>query len=51
MCSISEPLVNVLRLVNSDKIAMGYLYEAMDRAKEIIRSHHVGKGTLGYLDT
>ena len=24
---------------------MGYLYEAMDRAKESIRSYYVGKGT------
>jgi hypothetical protein len=33
VCSVSEPLVKVLRLVDSDKPAMGYLYEAMDRAK------------------
>ena len=26
---------------------MGYLYEAMDRAKESIQSYYVGKGTLG----
>ena len=32
---ISEPLVRVLHLVDGDeKPAMGYLYEAMDRAKE-----------------
>ena len=47
VCSISEPLVKVLRLVDSDKPAMGYLYEAMDRAKESIQSYYVGKGTLG----
>ena len=32
---ISEPLVRVLHLVDGDeKPAMGYLYEAMNRAKE-----------------
>ena len=32
------PLVKVLRLVDGDaKPAMGYIYEAMDRAKEQIR--------------
>ncbi|XP_075675191.1 uncharacterized protein LOC142644472 [Castanea sativa] len=32
---ISEPLVRLLRLVNRDeKPSMGYLYEAMDKAKE-----------------
>ena len=45
VCSISEPLVKALRLVDSDKPTMGYLYEAMDRAKESIRSYYVGKGT------
>jgi hypothetical protein len=29
LCAINEPLVKVLRLVNGDKPAMGYLYEAM----------------------
>jgi hypothetical protein len=37
VCLVSEPLVKVLRLVDSDKPAMGYLYEAMDRAKKAIR--------------
>jgi hypothetical protein len=36
LCAISEPLVKVLRLVDGDKPTMGYLYEAMDRAKEAI---------------
>ena len=27
---------------------MGYLYEAMDRAKETIRNFYVGKGTPGH---
>jgi hypothetical protein len=36
VCSIVEPLVKVLRLVDGDKPIMGYLYEAMDKAKESI---------------
>jgi hypothetical protein len=36
VCTISEPLVKVLRLVDGEKLTMGYLYEAMDRAKEAI---------------
>jgi len=48
VCSISEPLVKVLRLVDGDKPTMPYLYEAMDRAKEAIRSYYVGKGTPGF---
>ena len=36
---ISEHLVKVLRLVDGDeKPSMGYLYEAMDKAKENIKS-------------
>ncbi|GLJ27231.1 hypothetical protein SUGI_0533890 [Cryptomeria japonica] len=34
----SEPLVKILRLVDGDKPPMGYVYEAMDRAKEVIKS-------------
>ena len=35
---ISEPLVRVLCLVDGDqKPSMGYLYEAMDKAKENIK--------------
>ena len=30
---MSEPLVKVLRIVDGDKNPMGFLYEAMDRAK------------------
>ena len=33
VCAVSKTLVKVLRLVDGDKPAMGYLYEAMDRAK------------------
>jgi hypothetical protein len=36
VCMISKPLVKVLHLVDGEKPAMGYLYEAMDRAKEAI---------------
>ena len=35
---IAEPLVKVLRLVDGEKLAMGYIYEAMDQAKEQIRA-------------
>jgi hypothetical protein len=48
VCSMSEPLVKVLRMVDSDKPAMGYLYEAMDRTKEAIRAYYVGKGSHGF---
>ena len=34
---VSEPLVKVLRIVDGDKNLMGFLYEAMDRAKEAIQ--------------
>eukprot|EP00253_Pinus_taeda_P001827 PITA_01827 len=47
VCAISEPLVKVLRLVDGDKPAMGYLYEAMDRAKEAIRAYYADKGDKG----
>ena len=36
VCTVREPLVKLLQLVDGDKPAMGYLYEAMDRAKEVI---------------
>jgi hypothetical protein len=48
VCSVSKPLVQVLRLVDSEKPAMGYLYEAMERAKEAICAFYVGKGSLGF---
>ena len=34
---ITEPLVKVLRLVDGEKLAMGFIYEAMDQAKEQIK--------------
>ena len=39
VCAVSEALVKVLRLVGSDTPVMGYLYEAMDRAKETIHNY------------
>jgi hypothetical protein len=48
VCSVAEPLVKVLRLVDGDKPVMGYLYEAMDKAKESIRAYYEGKGTPGF---
>ena len=48
VCSISEPLVKVLQFVVGDKPTMGYLYEAMERAKELIRSYYMVKGTPGH---
>eukprot|EP00253_Pinus_taeda_P028843 PITA_28843 len=32
-----EPLVKVLRLVDEERLAMGFIYEAMDQAKEQIK--------------
>eukprot|EP00253_Pinus_taeda_P027557 PITA_27557 len=47
VCAISKPLVKVFRLGHGDKPAMGYLYEAMDRAKEAIRAYYEDKGDEG----
>ena len=38
LVKIAEPLVKVLRLVDGERLAMGYIYEAMDQAKEQIRA-------------
>eukprot|EP00253_Pinus_taeda_P002149 PITA_02149 len=46
-CSVSEPIVKVLRLVDGKKPAMAYLYEGMDRAKEAIRSYYADQGSVG----
>jgi hypothetical protein len=46
--AISEPLVKVLWLVDGDKPTMGYLYEAMERAKEAIRAYNDDKGDDGF---
>ncbi|KAH9291633.1 hypothetical protein KI387_043179, partial [Taxus chinensis] len=42
---IVEPLVKVLRLVDGEKLAMGYIYEAMDQAKEQIRAAYKDRVT------
>jgi hypothetical protein len=39
----SEPLVRVLRMVDNDKPAMGFVYEAMDQAKEAIKEAYGDK--------
>eukprot|EP00253_Pinus_taeda_P019201 PITA_19201 len=46
--SITKPLVKVLRLIDEDKLVMSYLYEAMDMAKESIRSYYDDKGDEGF---
>lgn len=38
--SISEPLVKILRIVDGDMPAMGYLYEGMERAKISIKAYY-----------
>lgn len=38
--SVSEPLVKILRIVDGDMPAMGYLYEGMERAKLIIKAYY-----------
>jgi hypothetical protein len=48
VCSVSEPLVKILRLVDSDKPTMGYLYEVMNRSKEAIQAYYVGRGSHGF---
>eukprot|EP00253_Pinus_taeda_P002341 PITA_02341 len=48
VCSIIEPLVKVLRLVDGNKPAMGYLYEATDRVKESIQTYYDDKGDEGF---
>eukprot|EP00253_Pinus_taeda_P003832 PITA_03832 len=48
VCTVIEPLVKVLQLVDGEKPAMGYLYEAMDRAKESIQVYYDDKGDEGF---
>ena len=36
--AITKPLVKVLRLVDGEKLAMGYIYETMDQAKGQIKA-------------
>ena len=40
---IAEPLVKVLRLVDGERLAVGYNYEAMDQAKEQIKATYKDK--------
>jgi hypothetical protein len=51
VCIVSKLVVRVIRLVDGDKPTMGYLYEAMERAKDVIRSYYAGKGTLDLINT
>ena len=48
VCTISKPLVKALCLVDGYKPTMGYLYEAMHRAKESICVYYEDKGYEGY---
>jgi hypothetical protein len=43
VCAISEPLVNVFRLVDGEKTVMRYLYETMDKAKEVVHRYYEDK--------
>ncbi|GLJ14983.1 hypothetical protein SUGI_0244610 [Cryptomeria japonica] len=45
--NVLEPLVRVLRMVDGDHNSMGYLYEAMDKAKEAIQ-HLYGSNKTKY---
>eukprot|EP00253_Pinus_taeda_P023212 PITA_23212 len=48
VCTVTKPLVKVLRLVDGEKLTMGSLYEAKDRAKESIRAYYDDKGNEGF---
>ncbi|XP_057867689.2 uncharacterized protein LOC131074956 [Cryptomeria japonica] len=43
--NVSEPLVRVLQMVDGDHNSMGYLYEAMDKAKEAIQHLYASNKT------
>eukprot|EP00253_Pinus_taeda_P014398 PITA_14398 len=47
-CLVSEPIVKVLRLVDGEKPAMAYLYEAMDRAKDASSTHSCSPYKCGF---
>ncbi|KAK2977054.1 hypothetical protein RJ640_011665, partial [Escallonia rubra] len=40
--SVSEPLLKILRVVDGDMPAMGYIYEGMERAKIEIKAYYNG---------
>ncbi|XP_059074240.1 uncharacterized protein LOC131874613 [Cryptomeria japonica] len=42
LTAVTEPLVRVLRMVDGEGMPMGFIYEAMDRAKEAISHYYRG---------
>jgi len=50
VCNVTEPLVKVLRLVDGEKPTMGYLYEAMNMAKESIGPNMMTREMRGSRD-
>uniref|UniRef100_A0A2P2J0V0 BED-type domain-containing protein n=1 Tax=Rhizophora mucronata TaxID=61149 RepID=A0A2P2J0V0_RHIMU len=40
--SVSEPLINILRIVDGDMPAMGYIYEGIEKAKLAIKAYYGG---------
>lgn len=40
--SVSEPLIKILRMVDGDMPVMGYMYEAIERAKVVIKTYYKG---------
>ncbi|XP_011628201.1 uncharacterized protein LOC18447366 [Amborella trichopoda] len=40
--NLSEPLIKVLRIVDGDMPAMGYIYEGIERAKVAIKAYYKG---------
>lgn len=40
--SVTEPLVKILRIVDGDMPAMGYIYEGIEKAKDAIKIHYKG---------
>ncbi|KAF9689464.1 hypothetical protein SADUNF_Sadunf01G0094900 [Salix dunnii] len=40
--SVSEPLIKILRIVDGDMPAMGYIYEGIERAKAAIKGYYKG---------
>ncbi|KAJ6393850.1 hypothetical protein OIU77_023144 [Salix suchowensis] len=40
--SVSEPLIKILRIVDGDMPAMGYVYEGIERAKAAIKAYYKG---------
>lgn len=40
--SVSEPIVKILRIVEGDMPAMGYIYEGVEKAKIVIKTYYNG---------